>query len=577
MTSEELCGYVEEVDKWVKRDGFHAKNINAYVQASKAFLSNFDDVPTAMELTRKSKMGLQQIVYNQRKESILDTAQTVQCLGVHVPEIDLMWECLRIESPFLFDSYMLFLEKDRQPKDKFYYPRRDCLQKLGIIQDLQDLEDDVLDIYSLSLPPGTGKTTLEKFFATWVIGRWSREYSLFFSHSDDITRMFYDGVLAITTDNMEYRWDLVFPNLKLRKTDAARQQIDFGKEKAFWSLQCSSRGSSNAGKVRASKYLYVDDLIGGIEEAMNPAFLDKLYRIYSTDAKQRKLNQYTKELHVATRWSTRDVIGRLQILHEGNPRARFKAVPDIDPKTGKSNFNYRINGMNEEFFHDQEMAMDDVTYRCLYKNEPIEREGRLYTEDNIMTYLTMPAAEPDAVVSIVDTKSKGTDFLVCPCFKQYGDKYYLDISSICTDSSDYGVQYERIARMYVSQGVQSAEFESNAGGDRVAFEVDKLVKEMGGTCNITTKYTETNKETRIIIFADWIKKHVYFPDKSLYNPKSDVGTFMYWLFAYTISGKNIHDDVPDCLANFAKHVDNMSRVAKVEVPLNPYKMYSRGY
>ena len=70
-------------------------------------------------------------------------------------------------------------------------------------------------------------------------------------------------------------------------------------------------------------------------------------------------------------------------MYEGNPRAEFIAVPDIDPKTGKSNFDYDYDvGFDEKYFHDMEMSMDDVSYRCLYKSDPIEREGILYIRQN---------------------------------------------------------------------------------------------------------------------------------------------------------------------------------------------------
>lgn len=190
------------------------------------------------------------------------------------------------------------------------------LNKHGLIQAMQDLEDDKLNLLSISMPPGTQKTTLEKFFCSWIIGRHPKDYSLFFSHSDDITRMFYDGVLDITTNAEEYTWSEIFPNVKLQNTDAKRQRINFDKPKAFSNIQCTSVGSKNAGKVRCNRYLYCDDLISGIEEALNKKSLDKLWRIYGTDARQRKLNQQVKEIHIATRWSVHDVIGRLQRTYE---------------------------------------------------------------------------------------------------------------------------------------------------------------------------------------------------------------------------------------------------------------------
>lgn len=443
-----------------------------------------------------------------------------------------------------------------------YKPKRNTIKRF--ITDIKFLEqeecqciyiDDPCHLYITDDYIITHNTTLEKFFASWIIGRHPEDYSLFFSHSGDITKMFYTGVLDITTNGDEYTWNEIFPNVRLSSTDAKRESINFNKYKPFANLQCTSVGSKNAGKVRCNRYLYCDDLIGGIEEALNKNILDKLWRIYGTDARQRKLNEQAKEIHIATRWSVHDVIGRLQLIYAGNDRARFITVPDIDPETGASNFDYKYNGMTVEFFNDQELAMDEITYKCLYKNEPVEREGLLYTEEEIRRYLDMPLCEPDAILGICDTKNKGTDYYFLPCFYQYGDDFYL-ADCICNDNSNYGVQYENSANLILSHKMQQCEFETNNGGDRVSHEVAKLVKERGGRCNITDKYTTSNKETKIIVNADWVKKHVLFKDKSLYTAKEDYGVMMSFLLSYSVKGKNVHDDVPDGLASFALYATN---------------------
>lgn len=464
---------------------------------------------------------------------------------------DMYWRFLLFEAPYMFDSYLLYLEKNRAEQAKFYEPKMEQLNKHGLIQAMQDLEEDKLYILSISMPPGTQKTTLEKFFTTWVIGRHLDDYNLFYSHSGDITRMFYDGVLDITTNNVEYTWHEIFPQAKLKSTDAKREQINFNSYKPFPNLQCSSVGSKNAGKVRANRYLFCDDLIGGIEEALSKPRLDKLWSIYSVDARQRKLNEDVKEIHISTRWSVYDIIGRLERLYEGNPRCKFIRVPDIDPVTGESNFNYKYNGMSVAFFHDQELAMDDISYRCLYKNEPIEREGLLYHEDDIRRYLTLPSKEPDAIWSIADTKQKGTDYFAQPVFLQYGDDYYMD-DVMCDNGADYEVQYQRSTDILMRNKVQACQFESNAGGDRVAEEVSKRIKDAGGYCNITQQYTTQNKETKIIVYAPWVKEHVLFKDKSLYKANDDYGVFMSMVLSHSVSGKPLHDDPVDVLASFAK-------------------------
>ena len=437
---------------------------------------------------------------------------------------------------------------------------------------MQQALDDELDLLSISMPPGTGKSTLSRFFLTGVIGWFPDEYNLFFSHSDGITRKYYDDALRIVTDQLEYTWSEIFPDLKVNHQNAKAQEFNVGKEKMFNSLQCSTRGSNNAGMVRASKFLLVDDLIARIEEALNKTTLEKLWEIYSTDARQRKTvdvyKKPCKEIHIATRWSVNDVIGKLQVIYAGNDRCKFIAVPDIDPTTGKSNFNYDYQGFTEEFFHDIEITMDDISYRCLYKSDPIEREGLLYAEDELRRYITLPNQEPDAIIGVCDTKSTGIDDMVLPVMYKYDDDYYME-ACVCDDTTDFGVQISKLAGIIVDHNMQQVEFESNAGGDRLARDVAMEVEKQGGRCNITTKATETNKETRIIVNSDWVKKHVLFKDKSLYTPKSDYGKFMSEMTTHSIVGKNKKDDVVDCLANFALFVTRSLYRRKTRIMKSP--------
>ena len=244
--------------------------------------------------------------------------------------VDVIWALRKFEAQNRqLDSYLLYLERKREPKDKFYQPKRKQFMKLGLIQALQDMLDDKLDLLTISMPPGTGKSTLSRFFMTGVIGWFPDEYNLFFSHSDGITRKYYDDALRIVTDDVEYAWGEIFTGLEVNHQNAKAQEFNVGKDKIFNSLQCSTRGSNNAGQVRASKFLLVDDMIAKIEEALNKNTLAKLWDVYSTDARQRKTvdanKKPCKEIHIATRWSVHDIIGRLQTIY-GDELADRKSV-----------------------------------------------------------------------------------------------------------------------------------------------------------------------------------------------------------------------------------------------------------
>lgn len=568
MASESLVKTVRSYQDYIDRNGISENVIEAIIMAAKTSIQAEKDVEFGLKVTKLAKAVIDRFVYQKSGGTIFDLDSYCNLHHTNYSTLEYWYSVLKLEAPYLFNSYLLYLEKNRTESVKFYAPKMRQLNKHGVIQAMQDLEDDKLDRVCLSMPPGVGKTTLEKFFTSWVIGRHVDDYSIFFSHSDDITRMYYKGVLDITTSD-EYTFADIFPDCILQATDAKAETINFGKYKPFASLQCSSIGSKNAGKIRANRYICLDDLIGRLEEALNPNILEKIWNIYAVDLKQRKLNEQVKELIIATRWSVRDVIGRVQQLYDGDPRMRVIAIPDIDPVTKQSNFDYKYNGMSVSFFNDQALAMDDLSYRALYKQEPIEREGLLYHDEDLMRYLTLPDKEPDAILSVCDVKNRGTDFMFLPVCYQYGEKYYF-VDCICDDNADFGVQEERCSDILVKWNVQQCRFESNNGGDRFAENVANLVDDKKGRCNITNKFTETNKETKIIVNADWVKKHVVFPDKSLYPPKSDIGVSMGELFTYSISGRNVHDDVPDGWAQFALMVTEERGYARAEAIRNPF-------
>ena len=563
MASQSLINKIQGYENYILENGVDENVINAYVMAAGTAILTEKDNEYGLQVTARAKELIESLVLKLTNGKIWDLDSYCNENKVSYDILDEYYKVLKLEAPYLFHSYLLYLEKDREEKEKFYFPKMEQLNKHGLIQAMQDLEDDKLDILSISMPPGTQKTTLEKFFSSWIIGRHPSDYSLFFSHSSDITRMFYDGVLDITTSE-EYKWSEIFPDVKLRDTNAKAEKLDFGKYKPFYSLQCTSVGSKNSGKVRCNRYLYCDDLIGGIEEALNKVRLDNLWSIYSVDARQRKLNEQVKEIHIATRWSVHDVIGRLKSIYGDSKRARFIAIPDIDPMTGESNFKYKYNGMSTEFFRDQELTMDEVSYRCLYKNEPIEREGLLFPEDKVRRYFNLPKEKPELITGQCDTKGKGTDYFVLPCLYKYGDDYYC-VDCVCDNTADYEMQYENSANLIVHHEMNECDFERNAGGDRVAMEVNKRVEEKGWICNITDTPTESNKEARIFQCSNWILKHVVFKDKSLYTAKEQYGIMMNQLLGYSVSGKNKNDDVPDVFSNFALRMNSKERVRKTVI------------
>lgn len=481
---------------------------------------------------------------------------------------DLYWQYLLMEAQnYQVDSGLLYLEKNRIPKERFYEPRRNVFLQHNIIGSLQDLMDDKLDIFALSVPPGCGKSTLEDFFLSLVGGWFPNDFNLSSAHSSILTRSLYDGVLEIINDSVEYTWHEIFPNVEIQGTNAKETTVNLERNGRFKTWTFRSIDGSLTGATRCNKFLTADDLVSGIEEALNKNRLDTLWTKVVNDLRSRRL-EGCKEFYIATRWSVHDPIGKLQQLYAGNPRARFIAVPALD-ENGKSNFLFTVNGFSEKYFNDAKESMDEISYNCLYQQQPVEREGLLLPPDKLKRfffskedvpdecadeYIIIPDKDADAIWAVCDTKDKGTDFESLPIAYQYGDKFFFP-DVVFDDTTDYDILDRKTADILIRHNPHKIRFESNNVGNRVAHNIQKMIT---GKCRaeIETKPTSANKETKILVNSDYIAKHFYFLHPSQYKAKSDYGLFMANVTTYTTRAKVPHDDGIDSLAMMAEYVQN---------------------
>lgn len=468
-------------------------------------------------------------------------------------------------APHDFDSYLLYVEWNRDPDKKFYPPRRKVLKQ--VVDALQELAERKIELLTISLPPGTGKTTLAIFYLTWISGRNPNEPKLSGSHSNAFIRGVYDECLRILDKNGEYLWHDVFPTVTVSNTNAKDCRIDIDRRQRFETLEFTSIGTGNAGLYRAVDLLYCDDLVSGIEVALSKERLDKLWETYTTDLRQRKQGDHCGELHIATPWSVHDVIARLQRQYADWNKAKFIVIPALD-ENDESNFDYDYGvGYSTETLHKQREIMDEVSWRALFMCEPIEREGLVYSQDELRRYFELPSEDPDGIIAVCDTKDKGTDYAFLPVAYVYGDNYYIE-DCVC-DNNLPNIVDARLTEILLRCKVKMCRFESNSAGGRVAEKVQNEVKKRGGITRITTKFTTANKETKIIVNSAWVKEHCLFKNSSMYQKKSDYGKMMDMLCSYTMAGKNKHDDVPDGMAMLAEFAQSLSG-ARVEVFQRPW-------
>lgn len=556
------------IENYIKANGITLQAVELLYNVAETAIKQHRLTKFGLEISAKAKGYIETLIENTVGVGVwaLDAYLKQNNMG-EVPELQLYFKILLLEAQnMILDSYFLYLEKNRDPEDRFYLPRRRLLLKHGYIQALQELLDDKLDILSISSVPGSGKTTLGEMFLSGFMGWFPELCNLFSSHSGHVTRMVYEvmcdiiGVGLKDTKIPEYTWKEVFPNVEIESCNAKEQEINLGKFKPFKTFTARALGASQTGVTRCEGLLYCDDLCSGIEMALSKIRLDKLWTMYSTDLKTRKKKgkggRTCKELHIATRWSVWDVIGRLINIYANNKRCKFLSIPDIDPETGESNFDYDYGvGFDVAYFEDIQKSLDEITYKCLYKNQPVEREGILYSPDALRRYGQLPPKEPDAIWAFCDTKDTGTDYNCLGVFVQHGTDFYM--SDVVFRNIDPIMLDDLNADCLVRNDVQIAQFESNKEGSRTADKVQEKVKEKGGRTSVEKKFTTTNKETKIIVNSPWVIEHVLFPYAESpeypdgYSPNSEMGQFMSHLCAYSQLAKNPNDDAPDMISMLA--------------------------
>lgn len=452
-----------------------------------------------------------------------------------------------------FDSYLIYLEIDRKPEERFYMPRRKTLKPL--VDALQALADDELDELFLSEPPRVGKTSMLMFFVTWLIGRDSEKSNLYSAYSDTITKAFFNGVLEIIGDPVTYKWAEVFPNAKLVQTNSQDETLNIDRKKRYPSLTCRSLYGTLNGACDCNGFLISDDLIGGIEEALNKdrmiAAWSKVDNNLLTRAKEK-----AKILWCGTRWSIVDPAGlRMEALgnDERFAHRRYQIInlPALD-ENDESNFDYDFGvGFSTDYYHQRRASFernnDIASWDAQYQGCPIEREGALFTPDEMRFYNgILPDEDPDRIFMAVDPAFGGGDFVAAPICFQYGTDIY--VHDVVYDNNDKRITQPMIASAVKKYGVQALQIEASKATEAYKEGIEEILKADGIRLNITSKPAPSDKAKfqRIFDKAPDIREMMIFRESG--RRSKEYNLFMQNVFSYHIMGKNKHDDAPDSLS-----------------------------
>ena len=477
-------------------------------------------------------------------------------------------------APHDFESYMLYLEKNRPPERQFYRPRRRVLKPL--VAAIQKLTDNELDELFLSMPPRVGKTTILMFYCTWLVGRDSEKSNLYSAYSGIITSAFYDGCLEVINDPVTYLWHDVFPSAKVVSTNAKDTTFDIDRKKRYPSLTCRSLYGTLNGACDCNGILMSDDLIGGIEEALNKDRLVSAWSKVDNNLLPRA-KEGAKVLWCGTRWSMTDPAGLRMELLLNDPayaKRRFEIInlPALD-ENEHSNFHYAYGvGFSDDYYIQRRASFernnDMASWVAQYQGEPIERSGALFEPQDMKFYNGILPDEKTLVrrFMAVDPAFGGGDFTASPICYQYedGSIYVVDVMY---NDGDKRVTQPMLVSKIMKYNVDAVRFEANRSTVSYKEEVEKELQSRGVRVNITTKAAPntTSKEMRIYDKAPEIREFYFLEDG---KRSKEYSLFMQNVYSFKLTGKNKHDDSVDSLAQAAEMITRGSK--QVEVFKRPW-------
>lgn len=477
----------------------------------------------------------------------------VPTLPVSVGLNELYWEALKFEAPHRFESFMLYMEKNRPAHERFYQPRMNPLRQ--VTQGIQDLADDVLDELFINLPSRTGKTQIVKFAYVWWGSRNTELSNLYSAFSDKITKAFYNGCLELITDPT-YTYKEIFPDNKIVSTNGDDETIDLNRKKTYPTYTCRSIYGTLNGSCDCNGLAVADDLFSGITEAISEDRQTTVWGLFDNNFMKR-LKRKAKLINMGTRWALGDCQGRRRMLLETkdefqNRRYRVISIPALDDND-ESNFDYPYNvGYSTEDYKMTRASFEEnddmASWYAQCQQEPIERQGALFTSGNMKFFnpeKDLPDMEPDRVFMAIDEAYGGGDYVSAPVCLQYDSTFY--VIDVVFDNGDKFVTRPLIVDMILKYKVQAGRFEETKTTADYREWIEEELKKVGYKFNSTGKAAPGTLGKRIRIFdkAPEIREMYFLQSEFRSKPYQK---FMQNIFSFKMEGKVKNDDGPDSMA-----------------------------
>lgn len=557
MASVNLINTVKGYEDYIQAHGIDEEVINAYIMASQAAILTEKDIQYGLKASKRSKELINSFVLRQTAGmDIWELERYQQDNGTDPYElVNKYYEIMKLESEHLFESFMLYMEKNRPYKERFYQPREIPLRQVA--DGIQKLVDDELDELFVNCPSRVGKTQIVKMGYLWYGSKFPEMSNLYTAYSDKITSGFYDGLIELMTDPT-YTYAELFPKNVEKKliTDGKDLTIDLIRKKTYPTFTMRSIYGTLNGACDCSGLAVADDLFSGIEEALSTDRQITVWGKFDNNFMKR-LKRKAKLINMGTRWAPKDVQGRRKELLESNEKyknRRWNAViiPALN-ENDESNFDYPYDlGYSTEDYHMIRASFEEnddmASWDAQDQQDPTERHGMLFPPESMLTFepeKDLPDREPDRIFAAVDEAYGGGDYVAMPICYQYNDFFY--IIDVVFNNGDKKVTRPLIVEKCMKYHVRTIRFEETKTTADYREWCEKEWKEKGYQINSFGKAAPNNiaKKDRIFNKAPEIKE-MYFLNPSLRS--KEYNAFLKNMREFKMEGKVKNDDAPDSMA-----------------------------
>lgn len=436
--------------------------------------------------------------------------------------------------------------------DREFFEQRPFLADVAYA--LQEVHDNyvrgVAIKVAVSMPPRAGKSYIVSLFCAWWLGKFPFKSVMRNTCTARLYAKFsYDVRNILKT--AEYKQ--IFPTSILAPD---KQNID------GWNLTRSTQvgyfGAGVGGTIIGfgANIAITDDLYKDMSDALSSTVQESV-SMWKQSAHNSRMEKNCPEIFIGTRWTKNDEIGKA--IDSGKIEIAV-TIPALD-EDGNS-FCENVKSTDEYLKIKEDI--DESIWEAEYQQNPVELKGLLFPRSELKTYKRADVKwdEADYKFTYVDPADTGGDDLSAPFAYMFGNRILIRNVIYNKDGTD--ITIPALVDAICTQKVDSVEVEGNSAWVMFGKELRAKINddpEEGGRgyddCDITIVKNTTNKQTRIIANAAFIKRYIYFD--SQWDDRGfdkEYKSFMKNLTAYMRDGSSKHDDAPDSLVGIAVYFRN---------------------